>query len=163
MVYIREALPNPAGEDSGNEWIKIVNDGEVGVDITGWSLKDLSGKEYFFSTVINKKTELVIKNDVSKITLNNDGDTIFLVSNNGEIKDTLVYEKASDDEIIVTERFLKEEIIEDSGEVIPEINAKEGFLLGGGLAVVLTAMTIAAVGSVAVGMFLKKKEKNENV
>ena len=50
MVFFKEVLPNPVGEDAGGEWIKLVNTEEDITSLAGWSIKDASGKTYFLSS-----------------------------------------------------------------------------------------------------------------
>jgi len=38
MVFINEALPNPAGTDSGNEWLEFFNNSPYAAHIEGWRL-----------------------------------------------------------------------------------------------------------------------------
>ena len=46
-VSINEVELNPAGSDSGNEWIEIFNDGDV-VNISGWFVMDKGGEIFTF-------------------------------------------------------------------------------------------------------------------
>lgn len=42
QVVINEVLPNPVGDDTGNEWLELYNAGSATVDVSGYKLKDAS-------------------------------------------------------------------------------------------------------------------------
>ena len=101
MIQISELLPNLKGKDSGSEWIKIINNGPS-VLLSGFSVKDASGKKYVLSgRTINPDSSLIIKDTDSKIILNNNGDTVFLYDAKGGLVDTCQYGVAVDDEVII--------------------------------------------------------------
>lgn len=41
-IVFTEIMYNPAGSDSGREWVEIWNDGDIPVDISGWKFGDAS-------------------------------------------------------------------------------------------------------------------------
>lgn len=43
-LVINEFDPNPAGKDTGNEWIVLYNPSEVEIDISGWTLETTHGR-----------------------------------------------------------------------------------------------------------------------
>jgi len=109
-VVINEVLPNPTGADSGFEWIEIVNNGAVAVDITDWLIeKSTTGNfsaQYTFPVVtIDPGQHLVIGEELvtdadfnlaagdffafGNATLS--GDAIHLCDENFNVVDTLVY------------------------------------------------------------------------
>ncbi len=109
-VVINEVLPNPAGADSGFEWIEIVNNGAAAVDLTDWVIERATGVffsiKYTFPIVtINPGERLVIGEEFvagadfnlaagaffafGNATLSGDG--IHLCDENFNIMDTLVY------------------------------------------------------------------------
>lgn len=95
-VFLSEVLPDPVGDDATGEFIELVNRGDSLVDIGLWKLKDLGGTEYILpaGTVINPGEYLSIPRAESKITLNNDGDTVTLIDPNGEGRDQAIYTDA---------------------------------------------------------------------
>jgi hypothetical protein len=109
-VVINEVVPNPAGVDSGLEWIEIVNNGAAAVDLTDWLIEKSTGGffqiEYTFPVVtIDPGERIVIGEDlVTDADLNLaagdffafgnatlTGDAIHLCDENFNIIDTLVY------------------------------------------------------------------------
>lgn len=95
MVIINEFLPNPAGKDTEGEWVKLFNNGDTAVDVSGWQIKDASAKAFIFSAT-NKKIiaggeTLTLDYKTTKISLNNNGETIFLYDKNGSLVDRAEY------------------------------------------------------------------------
>ena len=97
-VFLNELLPSPTGPDKENEWIEIYNKNNFEVDLSGWKIKDLNGRTHCYSfpekTKMPGQSFLVLKRPVTKITLNNDGDGLVLIQPNGQIIDSVSYEKA---------------------------------------------------------------------
>ena len=162
MVFIKELLPNPVGRDVDGEWINIVNTSNEAVDIHGWSLTDTSGKAFSFQkgTSIPPMTEMTLKYSQTKISLNNNGDTLKLIDSVGVVVDTLSYSgQVSDDEIIIADRFL--EVTTDINS-IPRSLESLAFVGQGPLttgvssAPLLVALTIALVFGLLIG-FLQKR------
>ena len=92
MLFISEILPNPIGKDADGEFIEIFNNGNLDVYLSGWKLSDASGKSYFFRNTILKSGEYFVVNySDSKISLNNDGDAVFLYDNSGVLIDKIEY------------------------------------------------------------------------
>lgn len=97
-IVINEILPNPAGDDSENEFIELKNIGEQAIDLAGYILSDASRKKYvikkedFDETLINAGDFLVVYRRVSKIALNNSGEeTVSLHSPLGDLIDQVIY------------------------------------------------------------------------
>ena len=106
MVIIKEVLPNPAGKDTAGEWIGIFNDGDAAVNLSGWSLKDASGKKFTFGNeTILPDQELKLPYSATRINLNNDGDTITFWNAVGEEIDEITYGQASEEEIVVSSKI----------------------------------------------------------
>jgi len=97
-VFINEILPSPKGADSEEEWIEIFNKNDFEVDLSGWKISDTAGKTTTFifpaATKISAKGFLVLNRPTTKITLNNDGDTLNIVQPDGNIIDMVSFEKA---------------------------------------------------------------------
>lgn len=97
-VAINEILPSPEGADAENEWIEILNQGNLEIDLANWKISDTVGaiKVYTFpeGTKIPSQGYLVLTRPISKITLNNDGDGLKLTSPDGKIVDSAEYTKA---------------------------------------------------------------------
>lgn len=90
-MVIKEFLPNPVGADKTGEYIKIFNDGDKAVSLTGWKVSDTSNKSFTLSGMLDSKQELVLFSTQTKISLNNNGETIFLTDSKGVLMDKLGY------------------------------------------------------------------------
>jgi hypothetical protein len=113
MIYIKEALPNPVGRDTDGEWIKLFNDSNGEIELTGWVLKDRGGKSFSLDgKTIKPSKELELKYSETRIPLNNDGDTIVLYDSTGKEVDKLEYQSISEEEIVIAPRF--QAVIEQS-------------------------------------------------
>jgi len=95
-VFISEILPSPQGPDIENEWIELYNKNSFEINISDWKIEDEQGKtnSYIFpkNTKIAPHGFLVLKRSQSKITLQNDKDSLLLSNNCGEIVDTISYD-----------------------------------------------------------------------
>ena len=97
-IFINEILPNAEGADEENEWVELYNSNSFEVDLFGWKISDSKGgtKNYVFpeDKKIKANKFLVLKRPETKITLNNDQDQLNLYSPNNDIKDTVSYSSA---------------------------------------------------------------------
>lgn len=91
-ILINEFIPNPAGSDSENEWVELYNDSDIDLNLKDWFIEDASGKKYVFKDEkINKKDYLVLNSKNTKISLNNNGETLRLYSPNKELAFEISY------------------------------------------------------------------------
>ena len=162
MVFFREVLPNPVGEDTSGEWIKLVNTESSAVDLRGWSIKDASGKTYLLNTSINGKTELLLEYSVTGITLNNTNETLILTSSANEVVDSLLYTQAGDDEIIIGDHFVEKTTTQADG--VPTLNelaisGNKTLMSDGEAPAIIVALALAIMCGLAVGIFIKKKQE----
>jgi phosphatidylserine/phosphatidylglycerophosphate/cardiolipin synthase-like enzyme len=109
-VVINEFLPNPSGEDRGQEFVEIVNTSDEDVSLEGWSLSDAASSDrHVFSGTLAAGAGLVVfdtgKHDdipsaivstSTYLSLNNGGDTITLHDADGEEMDAVSYTSSSD-------------------------------------------------------------------
>lgn len=97
-VIINELFPNPIGTDTEREFIELYNTSSQSVDLNGWSLSDESGTQFTFSeeTILENGMYLAIPYVQSKITLNNDTDTVQLNDNLGRLQDEITYENGGE-------------------------------------------------------------------
>ncbi|XOB41236.1 MAG: lamin tail domain-containing protein [Candidatus Nealsonbacteria bacterium] len=97
-IVFSEILPSPEGADSENEWIEIFNKNDFDVDLSNWQIKDSVGSmtTYTFpkNSIIKTQNYLVLSRPETKITLNNDADSLNLIQPNSTIIDTISYQKA---------------------------------------------------------------------
>lgn len=97
-IYISEILPSPEGPDTEKEWIEIFNEEERDIDLSRWQIKDVFGKtrSYFFpeKTFIKAGGFLVLYSSLTKITLNNDKDSVLLINPAGKTVDSVSFIEA---------------------------------------------------------------------
>lgn len=98
-VTINEFFPDPDGSDSG-EWIELYNASDADVDLSGWMLDDQEGggSSAFIiasATAIAARSFMVFEKSETGLALNNDGDTVRLLTGEGSVVDTYTYEKSS--------------------------------------------------------------------
>lgn len=83
-IEITNALPNPSGSDSGNETVTLTYTGSELIDISGWKLRDKSGKTYIFPSNTNLNPgDNELRLIINSMPLNNSGDTIILLDPTG--------------------------------------------------------------------------------
>ncbi len=113
-IYINEFLPNPAGEDSLNEWVELYNASDRPVNLGNWRLDDneSGSKPYIIpdSIFIEAHDYLVIIRPDSKISLDNKQDTVRLFNFEEELQDEISYEKAKENM-----SFSKITLVKESG------------------------------------------------
>jgi len=100
-VVLNEVLPAP-GKQFGEEWIELFNAGDLAADIGGWILDDIpdGGSKPFMipnGTSIVAGGFLVFPNSTTKIALNNDGDTVRLLDEDGTVRDTFRFNSSEYD------------------------------------------------------------------
>jgi len=97
-IVFNEILPSPEGPDAEEEWVEIFNQNSFEIDVSGWLMKDTSGKitTYTFPKGIKISSQgfLVLPRPETKITLNNDEDGLILTSPNEQAADEVNYKKA---------------------------------------------------------------------
>ncbi len=97
-ITFNEILPSPEGADSENEWVEVFNQNNFEVNLSGWKIKDSEGAVATYSfpegTKISGLGYLTISREESKITMNNDKDSLSLLQPDGKIADTISYGKA---------------------------------------------------------------------
>lgn len=86
-MIISEFLPNPIGKDTEGEWIKLFNNSQEAVDLSGWQIKDASGKAFFLKNKIGPGQYSVLDYKTTKISLNNNPETLFLYDQKGNLID----------------------------------------------------------------------------
>jgi len=89
-ITITELYPNPPSEqsESSDEFIELYNPNNFDVDLNGWLIKDASGKIFIVKNkTIIANSYLVFSSAESRISLNNTGDAIRLVSPSGQLID----------------------------------------------------------------------------
>lgn len=94
-VVINEFLPNPVGSDTDNEFIELTNLGSSAVILDGWQLDDASGGSAPFTipvgTTIQPGAFLSFSRSQTKIAINNDGETVRLLTPSGQEQSTFSF------------------------------------------------------------------------
>ncbi len=94
-------MPNPVGNDKESEYIKLLNNGNSGVNLSGWIIKDASGKTFRLSGSLDAGQELALPYSQTKIALNNNGEQVSLYDVSGNLVDELDYSgQAAEGQII---------------------------------------------------------------
>ncbi len=93
-VVVNEFLPDPVGADAGNEFVELLNIGDVAVDLTGWKIDDVEGNSsnpigIAGGTVIAPQGFFVFRS--TSLTLNNDIDSVRLLAPDGSVKSQTSY------------------------------------------------------------------------
>jgi len=86
-IKINEIYPAPPSGEY--EWVEIYNDENTIIDLSQYSLSDLTNKKIKFANTILQPLSFEIA--TSSGVLNNDGDTVFLKNNLEEIIDVATY------------------------------------------------------------------------
>ncbi|MFA6588289.1 MAG: lamin tail domain-containing protein [Patescibacteria group bacterium] len=96
-LIITELFPNPKGDDSKEEFIEIFNFGEEAIDLKNWKVEDTSKSSFTFPVlVLSPGKYYAVKRPESGIALNNTGgDTVNLVSPDGETVSSVKYKEAA--------------------------------------------------------------------
>jgi hypothetical protein len=87
-MVINEFLPNPIGKDTEAEFIELFNNSQNEMNLTGWQLKDASGKSFILKNQkLGSAEYLVLNYKTTKISLNNSDETLFLYDQKGALID----------------------------------------------------------------------------
>lgn len=101
-IIINEILANPVGSDNTSEFIELKNIGDTTICLNNWQVQDGSKSvyeiynEYYSLSFIRPNQFFVIYRDISKIALNNNGDSVKLIDNNGTLIDSISYTDAKE-------------------------------------------------------------------
>jgi len=99
-IFISEFLPNPKGDDSGKEWIEIVNESSNVQNISGWGLGNSSEKPKFIfpsGSYLASQGLILLSSSLTKISLSNDSGSLFLFYPSGSISQEVKYENPGED------------------------------------------------------------------
>ncbi|MCI0724766.1 MAG: lamin tail domain-containing protein [Acidobacteria bacterium] len=84
-------LPNPVGDDKGNEQVTLRNFSSSPINLAGWRLRDRAGNEFGLSGTIAAGGTRAITMSVSSMPLNNSGDDVSLIDNQGNVRHHVSY------------------------------------------------------------------------
>ena len=94
-VFINEVEFNPAGSDTGNEWVELYNNEFVPVNITGWKILDKNGINTLPGGVIINATGFYVINSSHDISPNSNQNFSLLNISNGIIDQTVLFNDSS--------------------------------------------------------------------
>ena len=97
QISFSEILSAPKYKDwdldgvlGNDEWIELFNASDESSDMTGWKVVDESGKEYIINRSIAAQGYLLLYQKTTGISLNNDGEKLFLYDPGGALIDSVV-------------------------------------------------------------------------
>ncbi len=99
-IFISEFLPNPKGDDSGKEWIEIINESSNVQNISGWGIGNKAEKATFIlpqGTYLAPSGLILLSSSLTKISLSNDSGSLFLFYPSGSISQEVKYENPGED------------------------------------------------------------------
>ncbi len=115
-LHLTELAPNPAGTDTGVEWIRIRNDDVKKINLSGWIIATGSDKEKLVNHVITSNRslapgeEIALTHDDAKFTLPNRQAIIELRRPDGKTVQTVSYDVKKD----VAENAIYTEVGDDT-------------------------------------------------
>lgn len=99
-ITISEILPNPADSDTDNEYIKLFNNGENDLDLSGFYIDDAEGGSNPYKipagTIIKSEGGLIFYRAKTKLALNNTDDEARILLQNKEEVFAIDYEDADE-------------------------------------------------------------------
>jgi len=103
-VVIHSLLPNPAGDDRQLEVVTLRNGGTSSESLAGWTLRDAAGLNWSLNSAgsIGPGATATIQRNGQAMSLNNPGDEITLLDNQGTVRDTFRYTSSSEGVTIAT-------------------------------------------------------------
>lgn len=94
-VMLLALLPNPPGDDAGQERVVLGNSGLAEVTLDRWLLRDANGHEYpLAGKSIKPLATLLVELKAGELPLNNNGDTVELLDANGNVMSRFTYTEA---------------------------------------------------------------------
>ena len=91
-VKIISALPDPPGEDSGNEKVSLLNVTAANVDLDGWAI-EVKGKKQKLIMALAGGEAKTVNLDSSAVRLTNTGATIRLLNPQDQVIHSVTYQK----------------------------------------------------------------------
>jgi len=92
LIRFSELLPNPVGSDTDGEFIEIANAGASDAEMSGWLIRNASGKEFALpSGPLAAGGKLALPYSETKISLTNGGMALELVGPDGLVQDLVEY------------------------------------------------------------------------
>ncbi len=131
-IEISGVFPNTV-DDTNLEWLELHNTECERVDITQYSISDLSGKKYTFpsGTSIDSHATFRLERPISKIVLNNDVETLFLYDTSSTLIESFSYKDTTKGVPIYDTSILDKDCTpplppSDTGSIIPTSGTGSG-------------------------------------
>lgn len=104
-LRISEVIPNPAGEDKGNESITLANTSKQSIALTGWQFRSKGiGMPFAVSTTATSiaagATWTTKTFPFNRAWLNNDGDSLYLINPTGTVVQSVGWGTVGDGEVV---------------------------------------------------------------
>ena len=107
VVVIDSVLANPEGRDNGLELMVLKNKSNEIINLNGWKIIDAKENSKIFESVdIPPQSSLQINQDIFKINLNNDEETVYLYDPAGNLINQMSWTDAASGEWIQNLSFL---------------------------------------------------------
>ncbi|PIR88580.1 MAG: hypothetical protein COU09_01185 [Candidatus Harrisonbacteria bacterium CG10_big_fil_rev_8_21_14_0_10_44_23] len=90
-LELLEFLPNPAGNDKEGEYFSIINNANQNQSLAGWRVQDASGKAFWLWGSMDSGEVRQFTYQQTKITLNNQNETLTLFNQSSEAVDELSF------------------------------------------------------------------------
>lgn len=94
-IRINEILANPAGADSGNEWLELYNCSTDTINLDNWKIRDKSYNTQTLEDITVNPNEYFII--YPSFSLNQSDEEVILLNSQGEIVDQMSYEETKED------------------------------------------------------------------
>lgn len=108
-VVFESVLPNPEGEDAGNEKITLRNTTTEPVSLAGWTILDAGGSEKPLpDLIIESDGSLVLSSSDFRVTLNNSDESLTLFDATGNFIDEIKWKSSSSGTWLFNPDALKE-------------------------------------------------------
>lgn len=95
-IFLNELLPNPAGLDTTDEWIEVVNEGSESISLHNWQLTDQTTYYTIGDVSIGAGEYIIFEVGDTHISLNNTGDTVYLIDPFGSIINGTEYSSSTE-------------------------------------------------------------------
>ncbi len=105
-VRIISLLANPAGDERLGEALTLRNFGTTSIVLDDWLVRDLAGKVWVLSGTLAADEERLILRAGQAMAMNNGGDTIELITADGEVVQSVTYESTTEGETLVVTNAL---------------------------------------------------------
>ncbi len=96
-IVINEVFPDPSGDENKEEFIELFNKGTESVTLTNWTLSDKVKSFNIPETILDPGKYTVFLSDLTKISLNNSGDEVFLKKTDQAVVDQMSYDQSIED------------------------------------------------------------------